>query len=268
MFLINNMQSLDNGNINSISNSLLIAILILKMNENLLLEQYKNHINSNLYGNYILKNYPSNNFNSNKNLNPFLSYNFYQNNFNSIKGNINSNSKISSKTTESQNKKKEKKKIKKYKIMKNHEKKGKEEIDIKNKIINVKSENIINISLILSGKEKRTFVRFHPIPKRLSVHDMVKIIDKYLKTEPGKRIYNAVYLPLTKRIGKNMGYFFINLVSPKYVVIFYNIFNGFYLRYKNMEKQCTVIFANNQKIDISNEDPSRKPFVFTDTIKI
>ena len=97
---------------------------------------------------------------------------------------------------------------------------------------------------------------------------MVKIIDKYLKTEPGKRIYNAVYLPLTKRIGKNMGYFFINLVSPKYVVIFYNIFNGFYLRYKNMEKQCTVIFANNQKIDISNEDPSRKPFVFIDTIKI
>ena len=121
------------------------------------------------------------------------------------------------------------KKKKKNKIK---EKENKENI-IK---MNIKSHNIINISLLISGEEKRTFVRLHPIPTKLSVFDMVRIIDKYLKTKPGKRIYNAIYLPLTKKIGKNMGYCFINLVSPKYVLEFYNIFNGFYFRFKNFKK--------------------------------
>lgn len=256
------MQSIGNGNINSISNPLLLNIILLKMNENLFFGNYNNNTNYNLFGG----NYPSNNLNINLNSN-LQSYKLYNNNFNSKKGDINSNHIMPSTTLESKNKKKDKKKSKKY--INNHENKRKEEENnIKKKMIDVKPENIINISLILSGKEKRTFVRLHPIPKRLSVHDMVKIIDKYLRTKPGERIYNAVYLPLTKRIGKNMGYFFVNLVSPEYVILFYKIFNGFYLRYKKKEKQCIVIFADNQTIDISNEDPSRRPFVFTDTIKM
>ena len=73
-----------------------------------------------------------------------------------------------------------------------------------NKSKNIKPENLIDISKILSGKEKRTFVRLHPIPKKYSVYDMVRTVDKTLKTEPGKRIYNAVYLPMTKIIGRNI----------------------------------------------------------------
>ena len=128
-----------------------------------------------------------------------------------------------------------------------------------------KKENIINISLISSGKEKRTFVRLHPIPKKLSVYDMIRIIDKYLKTEPGKRKYNAVYLPITKKIGINMGFLFINFVNPKYVIDFYNTFEGF--EFKKCKKKCSVIFSDNQNIDLSNEDPTRNPIVFNDTIK-
>ena len=130
-----------------------------------------------------------------------------------------------------------------------------------------KPENIIDISQILIGKEKRTFVRLHPIPKKYSVFDMVRVIDKYLKTEPGKRIYNAVYLPMTKIIGKNMGYLFINLISPKYVIEFYKIFNGFSFGLKKCKKPCSVVFSDNQEIDISNEDPTRRPLIFLDTIK-
>ena len=96
---------------------------------------------------------------------------------------------------------------------------------------------------------------------------MVKIIDKYLKTKPGESIYNAIYLPLTKKIGKNMGYLFVNLVSPIYVIEFYNKFNGFYLRFKNCIKPLSVIFADNQEIDISEEDPIRRPIIFFDTTK-
>ena len=132
---------------------------------------------------------------------------------------------------------------------------------------NIKPENIIDTSKILSGEEKRTFVRLHPIPKKYSVYDMVRVIDTHLKTEPGKRIYNAVYLPLTKIIGRNMGYFFINLISPKYVIQFYKIFNGFSFGFKKCKKPCTVIFSDNQEIDTSNENPIRRPIIFLDTLK-
>lgn len=130
-----------------------------------------------------------------------------------------------------------------------------------------KQKNIIHIPHILIGKEKRTLVRLHPIPKNYSIYDMLIIIDKYLKTEPGKRIYNAVYLPMTKNIGKNMGYFFINLVSPKYLIQFYEIFNGFCFNKKNCKTPCSVIFSDNQEIDNLNEDPIRGPIIFVDTIK-
>ena len=165
------------------------------------------------------------------------------------------------------NKKCEKILEKKIILKKNKENEESEENNTKIRNIKIKPENIIDISLIMAGKEKRTFVRLHPIPKHFSVYDMVKIIDKYLKTKPGQRIYNAVYLPLTKIIGKNMGYLFLNLISPTYVIQFYNIFNGFYLRFKNSNKPLSVIFADNQEIDISEEDPLRRPIIFFDTIK-
>ena len=190
---------------------------------------------------------------------------FNQINNSPIIPNINLNNNNSSITVEYiDNNKKTNKIKKKYKPNKKKEKK---EIIVKIQFSNIKPENIINIPLILLGKEKRTFLRLHPIPKQFSVYDMIRIIDKHLKTKPGKRIYNAVYLPQTKVIRKNMGYFFINLVSPKYVIEFYNIFNNFYFRFKNSKKQCTIIFSDHQEIDTSNDDPSRRPIIFYDTVK-
>ena len=66
-----------------------------------------------------------------------------------------------------------------------------------------------------------------PIPNKYSPFDIIKIIDKYLKTVPGKRIYKPIYIPLTKKIGNNIGYCFVDLVNPKYIIEFYNIFNNF-----------------------------------------
>lgn len=128
----------------------------------------------------------------------------------------------------------------------------------------VKPENEINVNLILSGKENRTCVRLYPIPKNFSPFDMIRLVDRYLKTIPGKRIYNSIYVPLTKKLGKNMGFCFINLVSPKFVVDFYEIFNGIYL--KNCKKPCTISFSDNQNIEITN-DPIRSPITFKDCIK-
>ena len=116
----------------------------------------------------------------------------------------------------------------------------------------------------MSGEEKRTCVRLFPIPKKYSPFDIIRLIDKYLKTIPGKRIYDSIYVPLTKIIGKNIGYCFINLVKPKYVIEFYNIFNGIY--FKNCKKPCSVIFSDKQTFEIVN-DPMRRPIVFKDFVK-
>ena len=129
-----------------------------------------------------------------------------------------------------------------------------------------KPENEIKIPLIFSGEEKRTFVKLSPIPHKYSPFDIVMLIDRYLKTKKGQRIYNSIYVPLTKGIGKNKGYCFINLVSPKYVVKFYNVFNGLLFKTKNIKKCCTVVFSDNQNVDCSNEDAFKRPIIFKDTI--
>ena len=137
---------------------------------------------------------------------------------------------------------------------------------LKKKIINIKPENEINLDLIYAGKEKRTCVRLSHIPRKYSPFDMVKLIDKYLKTEPGKRIYNSIYVPLAKVIGKNIGFCFINLVSPEHVISFYNIFNGIY--FNNSKKPCTVVFSDQQNMDSNEENPLRRPIFFKDHLKI
>ena len=137
-------------------------------------------------------------------------------------------------------------------------------VDGETKIPKVKPENEININSILSGKENRTCVRIYPIPKNLSPFDMIRLIDSHLKTIPGKRIYNSIYVPLTKKIHKNIGYCFVNLVRPNFVVDFYKTFNGIY--FKNCKKPCIISFSDNQNIEISN-DPIRSPITFKDYIK-
>ena len=139
-----------------------------------------------------------------------------------------------------------------------------ENTDVSNKEKNVK--NLININDILSGKETRTVVRLNPIPPNYSSFDISKLLDKYLKIEAGKnqRIYKALYTPLCKVIGKNLGYCFVMLVKPKYVIDFYNTFNGKIIGAKN---GCNVIQSDKQGDDflnVSEGDPTKKPIIFKD----
>ena len=139
---------------------------------------------------------------------------------------------------------------------------------------NPKSQNIknlININDIINGKEKRTVIRLNPIPPNYSSFDVCKLLDMYLKTESGKnqRIYKALYTPLCKVIGKNLGYCFVMMVKPKYVIDFYNTFNGRIFGKKKCKKPCKVIWADIQGeefLKASEDDPIRKPIIFKDII--
>ena len=162
-------------------------------------------------------------------------------------------------------------KIRKHNFQKNkNNKKNKTNNNNENNNSNLKKkapkpENEIIISKILLGEEKRKFVRLSPIPNKYSPFDVINLLDKILKTEKGKRIYNSVYVPLAKVIGKNKGYCFVSLVSPKYVVEFYRIFNGMNL--KNCNKPCSVVFSDKQNIDCSNDDALKRPIVFSDVVE-
>lgn len=147
----------------------------------------------------------------------------------------------------------------------------KKENAAKEKNLNTKQiKSLINIQLILKGEEKRTVVRLHPIPQHYSSFDVSKLIDQYLHIENGKnqRIYKALYVPLSKTIGKNIGFCFIMMVEPKYVIDFYTTFNGITFNKKKSRKPCTVIWADVQGDDFLkiSDDPIRSPIIFKDLI--
>ena len=204
--------------------------------------------------NYYLLNYSRINFNDsiyhyNKN-NNLNKYNYLANNYNQNK---------------QQTLKEKKKKMNEFINY------PKNENAVKEKNSNTKHiRSLINIQLILKGIEKRTVVRLHPIPQYYSSFDVSKLIDQYLHIEKGKnqRIYKALYVPLSKTIGKNIGFCFIMMVEPKYVIDFYTTFNGITFNKKKSRKPCTVIWADVQGDDFLkiSDDPLRSPIIFKDLI--
>ena len=133
-------------------------------------------------------------------------------------------------------------------------------------------KNTINIEDIIQGKETRTVVRLNPIPPNYSSFDISKLLDIYLKIEASKnnRIYKAIYVPLCKVIGKNLGYCFVMMTHPKYVIDFYKVFSGKVLAKKKCNKPSNVIWADIQGdkfLKLNEDDPIRKPLIFKDVIK-
>ena len=209
--------------------------------------------------NHYLINYINKNSNNNNN-NSFPLYIISQtfnnsNNFDNKKFQISFGSEINELTNEKI--KKPKKEVKNVNTNENNE-------------IKISDNNEINIMDIRTGKETRTVVRLNPIPQNYSSFDISKLLDKYLNIERGcnKRIYKALFVPLCKVIGKNLGYCFIMLVKPKYVIKFYNTFNGTIFNKKKCKKPCKVVWANLQGDDFLNvsDDPLRAPIIFKDTV--
>lgn len=134
-----------------------------------------------------------------------------------------------------------------------------------------KIKNKINIEEIKSGNETRTVVRLNPIPLDYSSYDISRLLDKYLEIEgkKNKRIYKAIYTPLCKVIGKNLGFCFVMMTNPKYVIKFFETFSVTTFGLKKCNKPCNVIWADIQGEDflrLNKDDPSRKPIIFKDII--
>ena len=212
-----------------------------------------NYNNMNISGNPLLRNYLSNQYYMNNNINNIYNMNNNLKNLNILNNlnNINNlnnpnnlnNQKytitLKSKTNDPTIEKVSKIQVTTYCVKDNSKKLENNEVIKKEK--NVK--NIINLDSILSGKETRTVVRLNPIPPNYSSFDVCKLLDKYLQIESGKnqRIYKALYTPLCKVIGKNLGYCFVMMAKPKYVIDFYKVFNGRIFGKKKCKKPCNSI---------------------------
>ena len=255
MFLNNNLDIINNTN---------------NLNPLFTFNNPLNQINYNYYGNQnqLLNNYI---------INPNL-LNINGNGLNNI-NNLNNLNNISGQNIPEQytiiiknnTKDPEVKKLSKIKVtttyLKDKTKNNQENKEQNNKVKSHK--NFINIDDIISGKENRTVVRLNPIPPNYSSFDISKLLDKYLNIESGKnqRIYKAIYTPLCKIIGKNLGYCFIMMANPKYVIDFYNTFNGRIFQKKKCKRPCNVIWADiqgNEFLKTNEDDPIRKPIIFKD----
>ena len=242
---------------------------------------YRNNVNN--FNNYFNNNfnrfsplnnninYGFNNFNNFGNQNPFFNY-FPNRNIMNMNNNmfIKNNPEKYTITFKSKTNDPSIEKISKIQVITSY---VKDNSKIKQENKDTKKEkntkNLINLEDIKSGKEKRTVVRLNPIPPNYSSFDVSKLIDRYLNIENGKkqRIYKALYTPLCKVIGKNLGYCFIMMVKPEYVIQFYKTFNGRIFGKKKCKKECNVIWADIQGEDFlknGEDDPIRKPIIFTD----
>ena len=132
----------------------------------------------------------------------------------------------------------------------------------------------INISDIKSGKEKRMTIRMMNIPAYYKPKDLAEKIDQKfgIKHEKENRNYNFIYIPASKNKNIendcyiNSGYAFINFMSPKHIIKFYNLFNGKKLKSNKSQKVCIITFASKQGIGIDTtiNDPD-KYILFKDT---
>jgi hypothetical protein len=224
------------------------------------LHPFNNLINYNYYGR---QNQYLNNFIQNQN---FININNNTlNNLNNISGQENYTLIVQSNTNNPEVKKNTKIKVTTSYVKNATKNKPKNNDTAKEK----NTKNIINLDDIRSGKETRTVVRLNPIPPNYSSFDVSKLIDKYLVIESGKnqRIYKALYTPLCKKIGKNLGYCFIMMAKPEYVIEFYNTFNKLTFQKKKCKKPCNVIWADIQGeefLKTNEDDPIRKPIIFKD----
>ncbi|MCQ2817843.1 MAG: hypothetical protein MJ252_11310 [archaeon] len=122
-----------------------------------------------------------------------------------------------------------------------------------NKSSSLNEINQTVIEDILIGKEKRTSLMLNKIPDKYNKQQLLSEIDSLLKIKGTEdRIYDYFYLPMSEtKKQKNLGYAFINLVHPIYVIHFYYLFRNYKWTKYNSNKEFNIKFADKQgKIEL------------------
>ncbi|KAI4325173.1 hypothetical protein MLD38_030592 [Melastoma candidum] len=125
----------------------------------------------------------------------------------------------------------------------------------------------LDLEKILNGEDTRTTLMIKNIPNKYTSKMLLTAID-----EQHKGTYDFLYLPIDFKNKCNVGYAFINMVSPSLVVAFYKTFNGKKWEKFNSEKVASLAYAriqgktalisHFQNSSLMNEDKRCRPIVF------
>jgi len=137
----------------------------------------------------------------------------------------------------------------------------------RNKIREQNYEYIVNLQKIHNGDDKRTTIMIRNIPNKYDQNLLLETINEYFYKE-----YDFFYLPMDFKNHCNVGYAFINFISPSTIPRFCEVFHDkTWARFKSV-KVCELrygrIQGKNQLIEhfkssrLMNEDPEYRPVSF------
>ncbi|KAG6495791.1 hypothetical protein ZIOFF_043619 [Zingiber officinale] len=125
----------------------------------------------------------------------------------------------------------------------------------------------LDLEKIIMGEDTRTTIMIKNIPNKYTSKMLLAAID-----ETHKGTYDFLYLPIDFKNKCNVGYAFINMVSPAPIVSFYEAFNGKRWEKFNSEKVASLAYAriqgrpalvaHFQNSSLMNEDKRCRPILF------
>ncbi|KAM3386735.1 hypothetical protein ACQJBY_009959 [Aegilops geniculata] len=125
----------------------------------------------------------------------------------------------------------------------------------------------LDIERIVCGEDSRTTLMIKNIPNKYTSKMLLTAID-----ENHKGTYDFIYLPIDFKNKCNVGYAFINMISPEHIVPFYKIFHGKRWEKFNSEKVASLAYAriqgkssliaHFQNSSLMNEDKRCRPILF------
>ncbi|KAM7261957.1 hypothetical protein ACFE04_021034 [Oxalis oulophora] len=133
--------------------------------------------------------------------------------------------------------------------------------------IDSKKQYQLDLEKIMSGDDTRTTLMIKNIPNKYTSKMLLAAIDEYHSDT-----YDFLYLPIDFKNKCNVGYAFINMVSPSRIIAFYQAFNGKKWEKFNSEKVASLAYAriqgknalvaHFQNSSLMNEDKRCRPIVF------
>ncbi|KAK4438951.1 protein MEI2-like 2 [Sesamum alatum] len=130
-----------------------------------------------------------------------------------------------------------------------------------------KKQYQLDLDKIIKGEDIRTTLMIKNIPNKYTSNMLLAAID-----ETHKGTYDFLYLPIDFKNKCNVGYAFINMVSPSHIITFYEAFNGKKWEKFNSEKVASLAYAriqgktalvsHFQNSSLMNEDKRCRPIVF------
>nr|XP_043621985.1 protein MEI2-like 2 [Erigeron canadensis]XP_043621986.1 protein MEI2-like 2 [Erigeron canadensis] len=125
----------------------------------------------------------------------------------------------------------------------------------------------LDIDKIRSGEDTRTTLMIKNIPNKYTSKMLLAAID-----ENHSGTYDFLYLPIDFKNKCNVGYAFINMLSPTHIIPFYQAFNGKKWEKFNSEKVASLAYAriqgkmalvtHFQNSSLMNEDKRCRPILF------